>query len=44
MANRAKKLHNDTLKKYIRDGTIYNVIHNLEKEDYTTYPDNISKN
>ena len=41
---RAHKLHEHTIKKHIRDGSIYNIIYNLEKEDYTTYPDNILKN
>ena len=44
MAYRAKQLHGHTLKKFIRDGTIYNIIHDQEEEDHTTYPDNISKN
>ena len=49
----AQKLHEHILKKYIRDGNIYNIIYKQEEEDHTTYPDgtetcsyatNISKN
>jgi hypothetical protein len=44
MALKSKKLFESTLKKYIRDGTIYNLIHLLEEEDGRTYPDIFRKN
>ena len=44
MCARAHKLHEHIIKKHIRDGTIYNIIHNLEEEDHITYPDNTVKN
>ena len=42
MANKSKDLFESTLKKYIRDGTIYYLIHQLEEKDGKLYPD-ISK-
>jgi hypothetical protein len=42
MANKSKDLFESTLKKYIRDGTIYYLIHQLEEKDGELYPD-ISK-
>lgn len=42
MANKSKDLFESTLKKYIRDGTIYHLIHQLEEKDGQLYPD-ISK-
>ena len=42
MANKSKNLFESTLKKYIRDGTIYYLIHQLEEKDGKLYP-NISK-
>lgn len=42
MANKSKDLFESTLKKYIRDGTIYDLIHQLEEKDGKLYPD-ISK-
>jgi archaellum component FlaF (FlaF/FlaG flagellin family) len=39
MANQSTKLFELSLKKYIRDGTIYNFIHALEKKDGRLYPD-----
>src|SRR5260363_107000 len=42
MNNRAKNLFEITLKKYIRDGTIFNLIHALEEKDGRLYP-NISR-
>ncbi|RIB21077.1 hypothetical protein C2G38_2177622, partial [Gigaspora rosea] len=39
MNNRAKNLFEITLKKYIRDGTIFNLIHALEEKDGRLYPD-----
>ena len=42
MANWNTKLFKHTLKKYIRDGTIYYLIHELEDKDGKLYPD-ISK-
>ena len=39
MAHKSTNLFELTLKKYIRDGTIYNLIHLLEEEDGTLYPD-----
>ena|SRR6185312_3058042 len=42
MANWGTNLFESTLKKYIRDGTIYYLIHQLEEKDGKLYPD-ISK-
>src|SRR6185312_2187502 len=42
MANKSTDLFESTLKKYIRDGTIYYLIHQLEEKDGKLYPD-ISK-
>ncbi|RHZ75795.1 hypothetical protein Glove_209g71 [Diversispora epigaea] len=39
MAHKSRNLFELTLKKYIRDRTIYNLIHSLEEEDGTLYPD-----
>ncbi|CAG8635888.1 8093_t:CDS:2 [Diversispora eburnea] len=39
MALKSRNLFEYTLKKYIRDGTIYNLIHLLEEADRTRYPD-----
>ncbi|RHZ51161.1 hypothetical protein Glove_482g14 [Diversispora epigaea] len=39
MAHKSRNLFEHTLKKYIRDGTIYNLIHLLEEEDGILYPD-----
>ncbi|RHZ47556.1 hypothetical protein Glove_578g53 [Diversispora epigaea] len=39
MAHKSRNLFEHTLKKYIRDGTIYNLIHLLEEKDGTLYPD-----
>jgi hypothetical protein len=39
MAKWNTKLFESTLKKYIRDGTIYNLIHELEDKDGKLYPD-----
>ncbi|RIB21572.1 hypothetical protein C2G38_2176241 [Gigaspora rosea] len=39
MNNRAKNLFEITLKKYIQDGTIFNLIHALEEKDGRLYPD-----
>ena len=44
MAIRGKDLFESTLKKFIRDGTIYYLIHDLENEDGRTYPDISRKN
>ena len=44
MAIRSKDLFESTLKKFIRDGTIYYLIHDLENEDGRTYPDISRKN
>ena len=37
MANWSTKLFELSLKKYIRDGTIYNFIHALEEKDGKSY-------
>ena len=37
MANWSTKLFEHTLKKLIRDGTIYNLIHQLEEKDSKSY-------
>ena len=42
MTNWGTKLFESSLKKYIRDGTIYYLIHHLEEKDGKLYPD-ISK-
>ena len=39
MTRKSTNLFDHTLKKYIRDGSIYNLIHLLEEEDGTLYPD-----
>ena len=39
MALKSRNLFEHTLKKYIRDGTIYNLIHLLKEKDGTLYPD-----
>src|SRR5438128_575501 len=39
MANWGTNLFDSSLKKYIRDGTIYNLIHELEEDDGKLYPD-----
>ena len=39
MKNNARNLFEFTLKKYIRDGTIYSLIHELEEKDGRLYPD-----
>ncbi|RHZ78576.1 hypothetical protein Glove_161g5 [Diversispora epigaea] len=39
MAHKSRNLFELTLKKYIQDETIYNLIHLLEGEDRTLYPD-----
>ncbi|RHZ84672.1 hypothetical protein Glove_78g35 [Diversispora epigaea] len=39
MAHKSRNLFEHTLKKYIRDGTISNLIHLLEEEDGILYPD-----
>ncbi|CAG8634624.1 5129_t:CDS:1, partial [Diversispora eburnea] len=39
MALKSRNLFEHILKKYIRDGTIYNLIHLLEEADGTRYPD-----
>ncbi|RHZ89317.1 hypothetical protein Glove_16g38 [Diversispora epigaea] len=44
MALKSRNLFEHTLKKYIRDGTIYNLIYLLEEEDGRTYPDIFRKN
>jgi hypothetical protein len=44
MGIKGKNLFESTLKKYIRDGTIYYLIHELEEEDGRTYPDIFRKN
>jgi hypothetical protein len=44
MANRSKDLFKSTLKKYIREGTIYNLIHELEEKDGKSYSDMTMKN
>ena len=44
MDNRNVKLFEHTLKKYIRDSTIYNLIHELEEKDGKLYPDMSMKN
>ena len=40
MANWSTKLFEHTLKKYIRDGTIYNFIYALEEKDSKSYSNN----
>jgi hypothetical protein len=42
MANRSKDLFELTLKKYIREGIIYKLIHELEEKDGKSYS-NISR-
>ena len=39
MTNWGTKLFESSLKKYIRDGTIYDLIHQLEEKDGKLYPD-----
>ncbi|RHZ59168.1 hypothetical protein Glove_365g124 [Diversispora epigaea] len=39
MAHKSRNLFEHTLKKYIRDGTIYNLIYLLEEEDEILYSD-----
>lgn len=41
MAKKSKELFVCTLKKYIHDGTIYSLIHELEDMDGKSYPDRI---
>ena len=44
MAKWNTKLFEHTLKKYIRDGTIYQLIHELENKDGKLYPDMSKEN